>query len=268
MTKVNLNGITRVQKETTLLVAIIFIVLVGELLIFNRGIITDHFLELKEQHFTVQDAALHQVELKNGKLFVRGDSPKIIFNNIDLPVDRISIACTSTNPNERGQVFFRAAQEDFTWAKSLSFETSSNTQIVDLPAIPMVSSFRFDLSRSENAVITCSEFVINPPVSFQIRFRRLAIYLVFLLLSTFELIKKLSSAQETSPAAFPSRSFQRLATPLLALCLVFPDVVFLGASLRITDQVYGNRFSFPLISFYPHFSHQLWNAGLSDYGGA
>ena len=117
-------------------------------------------------------------------------------------------------------------------------------------------------------MIKCSEFVINPPVPFNIRFRRVVVYMIFILLAIFEIIKRLSSKSENLQKPFPSLPFQRLAIPLLAVCLVFPDVVFLGASLRITDQMHGSRYSFPPIKFYPHYAHQKWNAGMGDYGAA
>lgn len=194
--------------------------------------------------------------------------PNLTFTKLDLPVDRISITCKNSIPHERGQVFFRADQEEFTSANSISYETNTTTQLIDLPGIPIVSSLRFDLTQSEHDVLKCREFIINPPVLFNIRFRRVAVYVVFVLLAVFEVIKKLSSKDEDLERSFPSLLFQRLATPLLAICLVFPDVVFLGASLRITDQVQGDRFSFPLITFYPHYPHQSWNSGMGDYGAA
>src|SRR5262249_12292240 len=97
------------------------------------------------------------------------------------------------------------------------------------------------------------------------RLRRVAIYLLFVLLAVVELLRTHLSKSEN---LFPSLSFQNLAVPLLAVCLVFPDVVFLGASLRITDQVQGGQLHFPPITLYPHYSHQQWDAGLSDYFGA
>jgi hypothetical protein len=265
-----LNMIIEAKKELILLAGTIFIALLGECLVFNHSTMLDRFFRLKEQRYTIQDGSLYQMELKSGRLLPRGLHPNITFNNIDMQVDRISIACKNSVMHERGQVFFRAANEDFTWVNSVSYETSTNanSQIIDLPGISVVSSLRFDLTHSVKDVVTCSEFVINPPVPFNIRFRRVAIYMLFVMLAAFEIIQKLSSKNENPQEPFPSLSFQRLATPLLAVCLVFPDVVFLGASLRITDQVQGNRYSFPLITFYPHYAHQKWDAGISDYGGA
>ena len=268
--EVSLSIISKAKKELILLAGTIFIVLLGELLIFNRAAMLDRFSRLRERRYTVHDGVLYQMNLRAGKLVVQGPHPSITFKNIDLPVDRISVTCKNSIEHEWGQVFFRAANEDFTLANSISYDTSTNTntRIIDLPDVQLVSDLRFDLTHSENDVVLCKEFVINPLVRFDVRFRRVVVYMAFVLLAAFEVIKKLSSKNENLEDLFPFLSFQRLATPLLAVCLVFPDVVFLGASLRITDQVYGNHRNFPPISFYPRHSHHIWNAGMSDYFGA
>ena len=265
--KLILNAMTRSKKEFILLGVIIFVILLGEVLVFNRAFIRDRFHKLTEHHYTINQGTLYQMEIKNGKLFARGKQPNITFKNINLPVDRVSVVCENSKPHERAQVFFRAIHEEFTWANSVSYQTTTNPsiQIIDLPGIPYVTALRLDLTHSENDVIKCSEFVINPSFTFNIRFRRIAVYLVFVLLGTFEIIKKLSSRDKNTEQAFPSLTFQRLATPLLAVCLVFPDVVFLGTSLRLTDQLHGSRYNFPSIAFYPHYPHHKWNAGRGDY---
>jgi hypothetical protein len=260
----------KVKKELMLLVGIVLLVLLIELLVFNHGALLDRFSKLEEQRYRVHDGILYQLELKNGKLFASGPLPNITFKNINMPVDRISITCQNSQPKERGQVFFRASNEIFTWEKSISYETSTivNSQIIDLPGIQMVSGLRFDLTHSHKDVIKCREFVINPLVPFGIRFRRVAVYMIFVVLAVFEISRKLFFKYENPQEPFPSLLFQRLAIPLLAVCLVFPDVIFLGASLRTTEQVYGNRIRSQPITFYPHYPHQTWNAGKWDYGGA
>jgi hypothetical protein len=270
MIKAGLSMLANAKKELMLLGGTILIVLLIELFVFNSGIIMDQFSRLEEQRYTIHDGILHQMKLKNGQLSSRGPSPSIIFKDVNMPVDRILITCQNSKPQERGQVFFRGANENFTWLNSVSYETSTNvnSQIIDLPGIQVVSSLRFDLTHSEKDVIRCSEFVINPPVSLNIRFRRVAVYMLFVVLAVFEIGRRLFFKNENSQETFPSLHFQRLAIPLLAVCLVFPDVVFLGASLRITEQVHGNRFRFPLITFYPYYPHQTWNSGRWDYGGA
>jgi hypothetical protein len=261
------NASAKAPKELRLLVVTIFIVFLVELLLFNRGFIIDRLYGLKEQRYSIHDGTLHQMDLKNGKLVSLGSDPNITFKNINMPVDRISIMCKNTKARERAQVFFRTANERFSESNSIIYKasTSSNTQIINLPAIQMVSALRLDLTTSENDVIKCREFVINPAIPFNVRFRRVAVYIVFILIATFEFVSKLSARVENPEELFPSLAFQRLATPLLAVCLVFPDVVFLGTSLRITDQVYGSRSNFPSIAFYPHYPHHQWNASRGDY---
>ena len=260
--------ILKVKKELFLLLGTIFLLLLVEVLVFNRSFILDQFFSPQEQRLTIHDGNLHQIKLKNSKLVSQGTQANIIFNNINLPVDRISVTCENSKAPKRGQVFYRAAGKDFTWLNSVSYETGPNTQIIDLPATQMVTALRFDLSHSLNDVIQCGEFVINPPIPFNIRLRRVAVYMAFVLLAVFEVVRKLLFRNEIPLEAFPSWPFQRLAVPLLVVCLVFPDIVFLGASLRATDQVHGNRFLFPPITFYPTYAHQNWNAGMADYGGA
>lgn len=250
-----------------LLAGTIFIILLCELFVFNRGAVLGLFFKQQERHYTIHDGTLYQMELKNGKLVSQGYNPMITFKDVNMYVDRVAIVCQNFKAQERGQVFFRAADEDFTWANSVSYETSTNlsAQMIDLPGVPMVSSLRFALTHSENDVVKCNEFVTNPHVPFNIRFRRVAVYIVFVLLAASEIVKKLLSRNENQEGPFPSLTFQRLAIPFLAICLVFPDVVFLGASLRITDQVHGSYFRFPPITFYPHYAHHQWQSGRSDY---
>ncbi len=260
----------KAHKKLRLLLGTIFIVVLVELLLFNRGFIMDRLYGLKEQHYKIHDGTLYQMDLKNGKLVSLGSDPNITFENINRPVDRISIMCKNTRAQGRGQVFFRSAHERFSESKSIIYKTSTNfnTHIIDLPSIQMVSALRLDLTNSENDIIRCREFVINPTISFSVRFRRIAVYAIFVLMAAFEVVSKLSVRAENSEEPFPSVRFQRLVTPLLAICMVFPDVIFLGTSLRITDQLYGSRYNFPSIAFYPHYPHHQWNAGRGDYMAA
>lgn len=250
-----------------LLAGTIFIILFCELLIFNRNAIMGRFFKQEERRYTIRDGTLSQMKLINGKLVSQGSNPMVTFTDVDMYVDRVSITCQNSKRYELGQVFFRAAKEDFTRVNSISYETSTNlnVQLIDLPGAPMVAGLQFALTHSKNDVVRCTEFVINPPVPFNIRFRRIAVYMVFVLLTAFEIVKKLLSKDENQEEPFPSLTFQRLATPLLAICLVFPDVVFLGASLRITDQIHGSYFRFPPITFYPQYAHHQWNSGRGDY---
>ena len=258
----------KAKKELLLLVGIIFIVLLVEVLSFNGSFITDQFFRPTERRLKIEDGTLFRTKLENGKLIARGARANIKFYGIDMPVDRVSVTCQNSSASQRGQVFYRAAGEEFTWSKSVSYRISTFTQIVDLPAIPMVSDLRFDLTQSPYDVIQCGEFVINPLTPFTIRPRRVAVYLAFVSLAVFEVVRALLFKNQNPLQSFPSMSFQRLAVPLLAVCLVFPDVVFLGASLRATDQVQGNRYNFRPVTFFPNYAHQNWNAGVADYGGA
>src|SRR5918994_1634582 len=137
MIKAGLSMLANAKKELMLLGGTILIVLLIELFVFNSGIIMDQFSRLEEQRYTIHDGILHQMKLKNGQLSSRGPSPSIIFKDVNMPVDRILITCQNFKPQERGQVFFRGADENFTWLNSVSYETSTNvnSQIIDLPGI-------------------------------------------------------------------------------------------------------------------------------------
>jgi len=67
---------------------------------------------------------------------------------------------------------------------------------------------------------------------------------------------------------FNSLHVQSLVMAALSICLVFPDVIFMGASLRLTDQINGHIKHLPLRLFYLQASHRQWWDGYSDNGGA
>src|SRR5215204_3288046 len=55
---------------------------------------------------------------------------------------------------------------------------------------------------------------------------------------------------------------------LILILAVFPDVVFRGASLRLTDQIEGAYQGLKLLSVYPPAPHRQWWHGYYDTGGA
>lgn len=95
----------KVRKEFLLLAGIILIVVLVEVLVFNHRFIIDQFFRPHEQRLRIQDGTLFQMEIQNGKLISQGPGANIKFNNINVPVDRVSITCQNSKAPERPQVY-------------------------------------------------------------------------------------------------------------------------------------------------------------------
>src|SRR6185437_12159790 len=65
-----------------------------------------------------------------------------------------------------------------------------------------------------------------------------------------------------------SSNFKNLLLAIFLICAVFPDVIFNGASLRVTDLLQGAFNNISLRGFYPVPSHSQWWGWANDNGGA
>jgi hypothetical protein len=66
---------------------------------------------------------------------------------------------------------------------------------------------------------------------------------------------------------FQSHYFQALLISILLVLAIFPDVIFLGASLRLTDQLEGSNSGKKSIQFYEVPTTTGWWGSYSDTGG-
>ncbi len=80
------------------------------------------------------------------------------------------------------------------------------------------------------------------------------------------LISRFLAAQKTEK--IQQIQVESLAVAAVCICLIFPDVIFMGASLRLTDQINGEIQHLPIKVFYPQDAHRKWWHGYSDAGGA
>ncbi|MEO7193007.1 MAG: YfhO family protein [Vicinamibacterales bacterium] len=75
---------------------------------------------------------------------------------------------------------------------------------------------------------------------------------------------------ESGNASQASRRDRLVAAPLALLLVVaiFPDVIFKGASLRLTDQMWGSYKHLDVRAVYPRPADRTWMDGYTDIGGA
>lgn len=66
----------------------------------------------------------------------------------------------------------------------------------------------------------------------------------------------------------PNKLLQSCLIALLLICITFPDVIFNGASFRLTDQVVGGSVGTLARNVYPAPSTEGWWASYNDNGGA
>src|SRR6266545_1681769 len=147
------------KKRFRLLGGLIFLIVLLELLGFNRQYISQKFSGLEQRRLHVSDGTLRQYIYKNDILIPQGTNPSIRFENVDMRIMSISIKCQHTLPANSGRVFYR-----------------DNDQ-------PFVSDLRITLSDLKNDGLRCSEFVINPYSQLRITLARLTLYLCVLALA-------------------------------------------------------------------------------------
>ena len=184
------NNLYNKHKHKLIFFGAFFIILfLVEVFGFNRGLLFYKILKLEERHYSVTDGALFQFNLENGRLIAQTNNPNVIFENINLPVDNISINCTNSTPGDLGIVYYRNSEEPFSEAHSVRYDASlpNNTvSLIHISGVPTgvtVFSLRFDLTHTLHDTISCSDIVVNPHIPFNLNPARLAIYVGLLLLA-------------------------------------------------------------------------------------
>jgi hypothetical protein len=243
-------------------VVFIIIVLV-EVLIFNQEFMLNKILSLEARHYSINDGSLYQFNLENGKLVAQGEDPNITFDEINIPVKFITIKCTNVNPGGYGQVFYRSEGESFSESQSVIYDASlSEKTVISLSETQQVYSLRIDLINSATSqdIITCSDFVINPPMPFMITQSRLAIYAGLLLISIL-LIYIIKSIKNFLSIATVEQKTERFITHILiplwilnlylfSLSLLAPEGVTKAFAARSGDYALLVTIVLSLIFFY------------------
>jgi len=190
-----IKDVLKFNKEWKYLGAFVFTIILVEVLLFNRGNVFSNSSRLEELHYSIRDGTLFQFDLENGKLVAQNNDPNLTFDNINLPIDTISIHCSNSIPGALGQVFYRNRNESFTELDSISYDPSLPDKTFKLPDVGTVSSLRFDLTNVPGDLLTCSEFVLYPNIPQKLNLSRLVIYVVLLLLSILSIFRNIKPIQ-------------------------------------------------------------------------
>ena len=65
-----------------------------------------------------------------------------------------------------------------------------------------------------------------------------------------------------------NRNWQIFILSTILICAIFPDVIFFGTSLRLTDQIYGDFYGLATHHLYAIPAHSEWWGWYNDSGGA
>lgn len=210
------------QRNKLLIILFLISIILCETLIFNGGFFKYRFNDLREQNYHVNDATLNGFELINGRLIPINNDPNITLNNINLPVEYLSINCTNSNPDSIGQVFFREEGEFFSESNSIKFSWSSPEKILKLPKLLKVASLRLDLTDTKNDSIYCKELSLNPKVKYDFSYGRLIIYLLIFvgLFFGYKIINP--SLEENIKSTLIDHLFWILALLIIIVDLIYP----------------------------------------------
>jgi hypothetical protein len=230
--------------------AMIIAVVVVECFIFNPGFVSSRLLRLPERRYSIADGFLYKFGLRNGELVAENNDPSITFNDVNLPVETISIQCKNTAYGATGQVFYRGRDEVFGELHSVRYDpalsdiTLTLSQTPGFPEAVPVASLRFDLTDTPGDVVSCRDFVINPPVPFRWNVLRLAAYAGLLLLGILFVRRGLKPATYLWSSMVQMRSIE-----------VIQDRFFLGlcAVLALIDLLYPVTFTYDSGQYFSYF---------------
>ncbi len=179
------------RKRFVLLVGLMFLLTLIELFAFNRQYIAQRFSQLEQRRLRVRDGILKQIRNERGILVSQGTDPSITFEHLNQQITSISIACSTSIATASGQLFYRSVGEPFSAQNSIWYKpTLDGGEIVlFLPKTQLVSDLKVDLTNCQGDVMTCQNFVINPPIKFGLAATRLILYLCVIALVMLELFK-------------------------------------------------------------------------------
>ena len=267
MRRQDLASLLKKRRELLLLGVAVFIILLIEAAEFNRTYAFYRLAGLKQQTLSLPDGAPYSFNVQQGRFVAENNDPHVTFANINARVSSISLRCRNSISG-LGQIFYSSGGEPFSEARSVTYPTETNlySRTLDFPEIERVSALRFDLTNMPDDKVVCRDIVINPRPAFQFSVFRTALYIAMLFICSAVLLAE--GVRKQTQSLFASRRFQSFAVPFLAILLVFPDVIFLGASLRITDQFNGSWKALPPEAWYPQSAHRMWFDHYFDAGGA
>ncbi len=195
------------KKRHILLGALIIIAVLVELFIFNQQYTTRKFSHLEQRRLLVENGILYQISYENGVLVSEGIDPYVTFENINMQIASISIKCKNSIVTSSGQIYYQGNDQTL---NSITYKPSLDGSEIILPLSKpqFVSDLRIDPSNREGDVITCQEFVVNPPPQFHIALTRLVLYVCLLALAILEL---------STGVNLRRKYFQNLLSPFLSL---------------------------------------------------
>lgn len=260
------RNIFKHRKKLLYFAAVVLILVLVEAFVFNREYVSYKLAGLEQHTYSLKDGVSYAFKLKHAKAIALNSDPNITYGDINSPVSSISLKCNNATSGS-GQVYYSNHGEPFNELHSLRYQTETNwyERLLVLPAVQNISALRFDLTDVTGDAVRCSEIVLNPYPGTQFSAFRLAFYAIALAL--FAAVLTWGTTAPVQRLAH-SLEFQSLAVAVLAILLVFPDVLSMGTSLRITDQFYGEVLALPPSAFYPQAKHRTWMHHYFDPGGA
>ncbi len=219
--KISRKNIKSYLKLFFILVVVFFIF---DFISSNSDFFKHKLNNLETQYYTVDDGILYGFELIDDRLIALHEDPNITIFPIDTKVGYLSINCSNTNPEANAQVFYRGEGKQFNENNSIIFKLSSKVTELELSDIQEVNSIRFDLTNQKGDSITCQEFVINPPITYQIGWGLAALFLVsfafVIFFSQFE-----TSLQQKIKNKFFDYSFWLFILLIVLVDLIYPITI-------------------------------------------
>jgi hypothetical protein len=260
------RNILKHRKKLLYFAAAVFFLILVEMYVFDREYLLYKLAGLKQQTYSLRDGVPYAFKLKHAKALALNNDPNITYENIDSLVSSISLKCKNAIPGP-GQVFYSNDGEQFNESHSLHYqaETDYYQRLLVFPSTTHISDLRFDLTNVQGDVVVCREIVINPHPDNPLSVFRMAFYAI--MLGLFAVVLAWDTTEPVE-RLIHSLEFQSLAIAGLAILLVFPDVLLMGNSLRITDQFNGEFQALFPKEFYPQAAHSQWMDHYYDPGGA
>jgi hypothetical protein len=195
------------KKQFGILGTIVLLILLAEVLIFNRQYLAQKFSGLEERRLLVENGVLNQLSNWNGVLVSQGTNPRIKFEKVDMLIKSISIKCEHTLSATSGRVLYRTNDQPVDILNSINYTPryNGNEIIVFLPKTQFVSDLAINPSDQNGDFIRCSDFVVNPYSQLHFTLARLTLYLCLLAFAIFEMSKAALTEQKVSQQNLTSR---------------------------------------------------------------
>ena len=172
-----------VSRRLAIIAALIAVILLVELLGFNRYFMEYGLLRLQPRRLPIRSGLLHDFDLANDKLIALTADPSITFEHVNARVQRIALSCKNARAGALGRVYFVGGNAPVSDAASVGYSTEPAlyTRLLDLPLGQEVTTLRFDLTNIAGDRVACEDILLNPSAGLQVARVRLALYACVLL---------------------------------------------------------------------------------------